>query len=400
VGLERLLAGRTQNMASNAIREILKVVSQPGMVSLAGGIPAPESFPLERIERLAENVLRSYGSQALQYDLTEGFVPLREALVDYLVRVNVEASAEKVITTSGSQGALDALGKVLISPGDRVAVEAPTYLGAISAFNPYQPDYVLLETDDEGVIPGSLERCLAEERVAFVYLVPTFQNPSGRTLTKDRRREVAEIISRHDALLIEDDPYHELRYRGERLPAVHSWAPDNVVYLGTFSKILAPGFRVGFAVAPEPIRYWLVVAKQGTDLHTSTFSQALCAEYLRSGDLDRHLPEIRELYRPRRDAMITAMQQSFPEWMRWSDPDGGMFIWAESDLKLDFRKVYDQAVSQGVAFVPGTYFYAHDGEGLATMRLNFTMSDPDELRAAVGTLGEVLVQAGRASVPR
>ena len=390
MSLERLLAERTHHIQSNAIREILKVVSQPGMVSLAGGIPASESFPLPAITELEQRVMERYGPLAFQYDLTEGFVPLREALVDYVARAEVHTDAEQLIVTSGSQGALDSLGKILITPGDRVAVEAPTYLGALSAFNPYGPEYVQLATDDDGAVPESLEEHLRQGPVKVAYLVPTFQNPGGRTLTLDRRRAFARIAAEHDLLLIEDDPYRELRYRGESLPSIHSFAPDNVVYLGTFSKVFAPGFRVGFAVAPEVVRRWMVLAKQGTDLHTSTFSQAICAEYLSSGELERHLPRIVEIYRPRRDAIVDAMETHFPAWMRWSDPDGGMFIWAETDRDVDTVTLYNEAVAQNVAFVPGRFFYANPDDGRATMRLNFTMNDPEQISAAVEKLGALL----------
>ena len=253
-----LLAGRTQRMGASAIREILKVVSQPGMTSLAGGIPAPASFPMEIIGKLSSAVLETYASSAFQYDHTEGFPPLREALVGHLAAKGVNATAEQVLVTSGSQGALDAIGKLLISKGDRVAVEAPTYLGALQAFNPYEPDYLRLATDGDGVIPESLDEVLRAQRVKFVYLVPTFQNPTGRTLPLERRRRIAEILRRHDALLFEDDPYSDLRYRGEAPPTIQSMAPEHVVYAGTLSKTFAPGLRIGFLVAPEAIRRWLV----------------------------------------------------------------------------------------------------------------------------------------------
>lgn len=390
--LENLLSERTRLIQSNAIREILKVVSQPGMVSLAGGIPAPESFPLPAIADLERAVMDRYGSLAFQYDLTEGFVPLRDALVGYVARASVSTTSEQVVVTSGSQGALDTLGKILITPGDRVAVEAPTYLGALSAFNPYGPEYVQLATDEEGMVPESLEEQLRHGPIKLVYLVPTFQNPGGRTLTLRRRKEIGRIVAENDLLLVEDDPYRELRYRGDALPAIHSFAPDNVVYLGTFSKVFAPGFRVGFAVAPEVVRRWMVLAKQGTDLHTSTYSQALCAEYLSSGELERHLPEIVEIYRPRRDAMISALEACFPPWMQWSDPDGGMFIWARTDSDLDTLKLYDDAVARKVAFVPGRFFFANPDDGRATMRLNFTMNNPEQITDAVHTLGELLAE--------
>ena len=385
---EHLLAARTRRIQDNAIREILKVVSRPGMISLAGGIPAPDSFPMEILGELSAAVIEKYGSGAFQYDCTEGFPPLREALSAHLERKGVAASPKEILIASGSQGVLDALGKVLIGRGERVAVEAPTYLGAISAFNPYGPEYVRLETDDDGVIPEALDRILASGGVKFVYLVPTFQNPTGRTIPLSRRREIARILRTHDALLVEDDPYSDLRYRGEAPPPVKRLAPERVVYIGTLSKILAPGLRIGFCAAPPLLREWLVRVKQGTDLHTSTFNQAMAAEYLSGGHLERHLPEILSLYRPRQEAMLAALGDFFPETVRWSRPEGGMFIWAEAQAGTDMEAVYHRAVARNTAFVPGRYFYAHPGEGRETMRLNFTMADPEKIHRAVRILGE------------
>lgn len=387
---QNLLAARTEGMTASAIREILKVVSQPGMISLAGGIPAPQSFPMDQIEELTAVVLRKYGSQAFQYDQTEGFLPLRAALVDHLQQKGITATREQIIISSGSQGALDAIGKILIGKGDKIAVESPTYLGALQAFNPYEPTYIGMETDDEGLIPESLEEVLNRNKIKFVYLVPTFQNPTGRTLPLERRQQVAEILKRHDALLFEDDPYGDLRYQGETLPSIQSMAPDHVVYAGTLSKVFAPGLRVGYLVGPELIRDWLVLSKQGVDLQTSTFTQALAAEYLAGGYLKEHLPRIIELYRPRQRTMLEAMENYFPKEFRWSHPDGGMFIWAEGPKGFDLTSAYQKAIQRNVAFVPGRYFYAQPDTGLETMRLNFTMYDEQTLESAVETLGQVL----------
>ncbi len=390
MGFEHLLAERTHNMAASAIREILKVVSRPGLVSLAGGIPAPESFPMDIMGALTERVLGKYGPAAFQYDATEGFAPLRDQLVGHLQLRGITARVEDICMASGSQGVLDALAKVLISPGDGVAVESPTYLGAIQAFNPYQPEYVSLATDDEGILPESLEACLGAGGIKVVYLVPTFQNPTGRTLGLDRRRRVAELIQRHNVLLIEDDPYSALRYRGNPLPAIHTFAPEHVVYVGTFSKILAPGLRVGFCVAPDPIGRWVVLAKQGNDLHTSTFNQALAAEYLAGGHLQRHLPRIIDLYRPRHRAMLSALENYFPRGFSWSNPDGGMFVWVTGPRGMDMKIVYRQALEKNTAIVPGEYFYAQSGCGAETMRLNFTMCGEERIDDAIRILAGVV----------
>lgn len=387
---KHLLADRTQRMSASAIREILKVVSQPGMISLAGGIPAPESFPMEIIDQLTRTVLKKYGSSAFQYDLTEGFMPLRKALVTHLSNRGVCTEAERITISSGSQGALDGIGKLLISKGDKVAVEAPTYLGALQAFNPYEPDYVRMDTDDDGLIPESLDDVLSNNDIKFTYLVPTFQNPTGRTLPLERRKQVADILRKHQALLFEDDPYGELRFSGKPLPTIQSLAPEHVVYAGTLSKTFAPGLRIGYLVAPEFISHWLVLSKQGVDLHTSTFNQALAAEYLDGGYLQTHLPKIIELYRPRQQAMLKALERYFPKEFHWAHPEGGMFIWVEGPKGFNLENAYIKAVSRNVAFVPGRYFYSHPGEGLETMRLNFTMFDEETLAQAIKTLGEVL----------
>ncbi len=317
-------------------------------------------------------------------------MPLRQALVNHLQQKGITATSEQIIISSGSQGALDAIGKILIGAGDKVAVEAPTYLGALQAFNPYEPTYIGMETDDEGLIPESLEEVLSRNEIKFIYLVPTFQNPTGRTLPLKRRQQVADILKRHDALLFEDDPYGDLRYCGEALPSIQSMAPEHVVYAGTLSKIFAPGLRVGYLVGPKLIRDWLVLSKQGVDLQTSTFTQALAAEYLMGGYAKDHLPRIIELYRPRRQAMLDAMDSFFPEEFRWSQPDGGMFIWAEGPQGYDLNSAYEKAIANNVAFVPGRYFYAQPGAGLETMRLNFTMFDEQTLADAIAVLGRVL----------
>jgi 2-aminoadipate transaminase len=274
-----------------------------------------------------------------------------------------------------------------------VAVEAPTYLGALQAFNPYQPEYVRMDTDEDGLIPASLEKILQSGGIKFVYLVPTFQNPTGRTIGMERRREIAKIVKKYNALLVEDDPYSILRYRGNAIAPIKTLAPAHVVYVSTLSKVFAPGLRIGFCVAPELIRKWLVIVKQGIDLHTSTFNQALAAEYLTGGYLERHLPNIIKLYRPKQEAMLAAMDRYFPDGFSWSKPEGGMFLWAEGPQGLDMEKVYWKAVERKTAFVPGKYFYTQKGEGLETMRLNYTMADEKAIDRAIGILAEVIREA-------
>ncbi len=391
---EQLLSQRTSAMQRNPIREILRAVGQPGMISLAGGIPAPESFPIEELYRINEIVLDRYGAAALQYDLTEGFAPFREALAGYLAKKGIDAKPEQLLVFNGSQSVLDTLGKVLISPGDVIALESPSYLGAISAFSSYQPEYVSIETDDDGIIPKSLERVLDQHAIKFVYLVTTFQNPTGSTLSLQRRHEIAAIVKERNALIVEDDPYSDLRYRGEALPPLQSFAPENTVYASTLSKIFAPGLRLGFCLAPPLISEWLYTAKQGADLHSNTYAQALATEYICGGFIERQVPKIIELYRPRQEAMLAAMEQHFPPEYRWTKPEGGMFIWVEGPPGVDAEQVYWKAVERKVAFVPGKFFYINPDDGLATMRLNFTRADEATIERAIAVLGKVLQEFG------
>ena len=399
---EAVLAQRTRHMGASAIREILKVASRPGMISLAGGIPAAESFPMEIIHQITATVLERYGPDALQYDLTEGFPPLRDALAHYLKPKGIVTPGEALLISSGSQGVLDGLGKILIDGGSRVAVETPTYLGALQAFTPYEPRYVQIETDEQGMLPDALEAALARGPLTFIYLVPNFQNPTGRTLSQARREAIAEIIQRSNTLLVEDDPYGDLRYRGESAAPLKALAPDHVVYISTLSKVFAPGLRIGFCLAPEPIRSWLVLAKQGVDLHTSTFNQAMAAEYLNAGHLQRHLPRIIELYRPRQRAMLEAMERFFPASFTWTRPDGGMFVWVQGPRGMEMQAVNRRAVDRGVAFVPGTFFFARPGDGRQTLRLNYTLADEPTLIRAIQILGTVFeaTLAGQLSVQK
>lgn len=382
-------AERTERMESSIIREILKVVGQPGMISLAGGLPSPDAFPVELVRELGAKVLDTWGSVPLQYAASEGFAPLREAISDYLKPKLPYTDAEQILVINGSQQVLDLVAKLMINPGDKIAVEAPTYLGAIQAFNPYQPEYAEMESDAEGLVPESLEEVIKREHPKFVYLVPTFQNPTGKTIGKERRRKIAEIVRKYDILVIEDDPYGAIRYRGEEQPTIASMAPDQVIYSGTFSKTFAPGLRLGYVSAPERIFRWLVKAKQSTDLHTSTYSQALAALYLREGHMSRQIPKIIELYRPKQEAMLEALKAYFPKSFFFTQPEGGMFVWAEGPEGFDSLACYEKAIEKKVAYVPGRFFYTREGDGLGTMRLNFTNSSVEQIHTALKVLGEL-----------
>lgn len=386
--INSLLATRTAGIKPSPIRELMKFGINPNIVSLGGGLPSPDSFPLDLIKQLTETVLNKYGSAALQYDLTEGFIPLRKALIDYCKSNGVEGGMDNIYVTTGSQGFLDALGKVFVSPGDLVVVEGPTYLAALQAMNAYGAKYIQMDMDDEGLLPESLERILKTTKIKFIYTIPTFQNPSGKTLGLERRKQVAEIIKKYDAMLIEDDPYSALRYCGEKQPTIKSMAPDNVIYVSTFSKIFAPGLRLGFYVAPEPFGRWMSLVKQGVDLNSCTYAQALAAEYLLGGYLDNQIKKIVSLYKPKLEVMNKALEDYFPEEYKFMKPDGGMFMWVQGPNTIDMEDIFKISLSKNVGFVPGKFFYPNQEDGLGTMRLNFTNGTPEQLTHAVKIIGE------------
>jgi 2-aminoadipate transaminase len=388
---------RTKGIKSSAIRELLKITQRPEVISFAGGLPAPEVFPIDRFRAACERVLAASGPAALQYSATEGFTPLREMIAHNLRRYGILASVENVMLTSGSQQALDLIGKLLINAGDRVLVEAPTYLGALQAFNVYQSDYVSVPIDDDGLRTDLLERAL-RTGVKFMYILPNFQNPAGTTLSEGRRHELVLLADRYGVPIIEDDPYGQLRYEGEHLsPLVvldrenlrrdNGYSIGNVIYLSTFSKTLAPGIRLGWIVAPPDVITKLVQLKQGADLHTSTFNQMVAYEVARDGFLDEHVKHIRQVYRERRDVMLAALQEFFPTDCRWTHPHGGLFLWVTLPEGLDMQKLFQSALEQNVAFVPGDSFYANNGrEGSRHMRLNFSNAKPEMIREGIRRL--------------
>lgn len=377
-------------MEYSALSELLRVTDNPKIISLAGGLPAPESFPLKIIEKLNGLVLKKHSETAFQYGPTGGAKILREQIAIWLRERNMDVTADTIGITSGSQGALDTIGKIFINKGDIIAVESPTYIGAIDAFAPYEPKYAEIKTDDEGVIPESLDQILKTKKIKFVYLVPTFQNPTGRTISWERRKQIAKIIKKYDALLIEDDPYNSLRYRGAAVDPIQTMIPDNAVYLCTFSKVLAPGLRIGFYCAPKDIDNLMVAAKQSVDLHTSSYGQYLAAEYLKTGDLIKHLPKILKIYKSRQEAMFAALKKYFPSTFSWTNPEGGMFLWIVGPKNFDAVKLYWNAIKDNVAFVPGTYFFTTPGVGKNTMRLNFTNVSETQINVAIKKLSEVI----------
>ncbi len=392
-------AQRTKGLKSSAIRELLKFTQRPEVISFAGGLPAPEVFPAERFQEACQKVLQEKPHLALQYGATEGYEPLREMVARHIARYGIKAKSENVLITSGSQQALDLIGKLLINPGDRVLVEAPTYLGALQAFNVYGADYVSVPSDDDGLRSDRLEDPL-RSGPKFMYVLPNFQNPGGTTLSEGRRHELVLLADKYGIPIVEDDPYGQLRYEGEHLtPLVvldrenlrrdQGYSIGNVLYLSTFSKTLAPGLRLGWIVAPPDVIAKLVQLKQGADLHSSTFVQMVAYEVARDNFLDEHVKLIRSVYRERRDVMLDALSQYFPPEVTWTKPMGGLFLWVTLPQGADADKLFEAAVRENVAFVPGDCFYApngHSGEGRRHMRLNFSAAAPDQIREGIRRL--------------
>jgi 2-aminoadipate transaminase len=390
------LSAATETITSSAIRDLLHLTVQPEMISFAGGLPAPQCFPSEELTAAAERVLTEQPLAALQYGPTEGHAPLRQLLAGRMANQGMAVSVEQLLITSGSQQALDLLGKLLIDEGATVLVEQPTYLGALQAWRPYRPRFVSLPMDDDGLLPAAVEQALATgPRPRFLYTVSSFQNPTGVTLSVERRQALIAIAARYGLPIIEDDPYGELRYSGERPPtlaaldiAAHGEL-RHVVYLSTFSKVLAPGLRVGWALLPAPLTDKFVQAKQGLDLHSSSLSQLVAYEASRNGLIDRHLPTIIATYGARRDAMLAALAQHMPPHVSWTQPEGGMFLWLRLPAEMDSAAILRRAIAEQVAFVPGATFHA-DGSGANTMRLNFSHAAPDRIREGVARLGRAL----------
>ena len=390
-------AQRMLGVKSSAIRELLKVTQKPEIISFGGGLPAPDVFPVQRFQEACHKVLSEQGAQALQYGTSEGYQPLREMIAHNMARYGIVASADNVLITSGSQQALDLIGKLLINRGDRVLLEAPTYLGALQAFNAYGAQYVPVPVDEDGLVTEQLDVNL-RTGPKFMYVLPNFQNPAGVTLSEGRRHQLILLADKYGIPIVEDDPYGQLRYEGEHIPPLvvldrenlrrdNGFTLGNVIYLSTFSKTLAPGIRLAWIVAPEDVITRLVQLKQAVDLHTSTFSQYVAYEVARDGFLDQHVKLIRQVYRERRDAMLQALRDYFPHEVTWTHPRGGLFLWVTMPQGTDSQSLLRAALAENVAFVPGDSFYANNGhEGGRHMRLNFSFSQPEQIREGIRRL--------------
>jgi 2-aminoadipate transaminase len=386
------MARRAEKMNPSVIREILKVTEKPGIISFAGGLPSPLTFPIDAMREASERVLRDDGKAALQYAASEGYAPLREWVAQDLLKQGMKVSPDQVLITTGSQQGLDLVAKILIDAGSRILVETPTYLGALQAFTPMEPIAVGVQSDDHGVDAADLRAKVGTgaDKARFVYLLPNFQNPTGRTMTEERRAAVAQVAVECGLPIIEDNPYGDLWFDAPPAPSLSSRHPEGSVYLGSFSKILAPGLRLGYLVAPKALYPKLLQAKQAADLHTPSFNQRVVAEVLKDGFIDRHVPTIRALYKQQCEAMLAALDREMAGLgLSWNRPVGGMFLWVQLPQGLKAIPLLDKAVEKGVAFVPGSAFYA-GAANESTLRLSFVTATVDQINTGMAALATAI----------
>jgi 2-aminoadipate transaminase len=386
------MARRAEKMNPSVIREILKVTEKPGIISFAGGLPSPLTFPIDAMREASERVLRDDGKAALQYAASEGYAPLREWVAQDLLKQGMNVSPDQVLITTGSQQGLDLVAKILIDAGSRILVETPTYLGALQAFTPMEPIAVGVNSDDHGVDADDLRAKVGTgaDKARFVYLLPNFQNPTGRTMTEERRAAVAQVAVETGLPIIEDNPYGDLWFDAPPAPSLSSRHPEGSVYLGSFSKILAPSLRLGYLVAPTALYPKLLQAKQAADLHTPSFNQRVVAEVLKDGFIDRHVPTIRALYKQQCEAMLAALDREMAGLgLTWNRPVGGMFLWVQLPKGLKAIPLLDKAVEKGVAFVPGSAFYA-EGADENTLRLSFVTATVDQINTGMAALATAI----------
>jgi 2-aminoadipate transaminase len=384
------MARRAAKMNPSVIREILKVTEKPGIISFAGGLPSSKTFPVSEFTAACTEVLTSEPQAALQYAASEGFAPLRQMVAD---RLPWNVDPDQVLITTGSQQGLDLVAKILIDADSRVLVETPTYLGALQAFTPMEPEVMSVASDDEGIDIADLAAKVGSgaSKARFLYVLPNFQNPTGRTMSEARRAALVAKAAELDLPLIEDNPYGDLWFDTPPPAPLTARNPDGCIYLGSFSKVLAPGLRLGFIVAPKAVYPKLLQAKQAADLHSPGFNQRMIAEVMKDGFLDRHIPTIRALYKGQRDAMLAALKKDMPADVTWNSPLGGMFLWARLPEGMNAQDLLPKAVDKGVAFVPGAAFYNDHGDP-RTMRLSFVTPDGDEIRKGVAALATAIAE--------
>ena len=388
--MNRLFAPRMRSIPKSFIREILKVTENPNVISFAGGLPNPRFFPVEAIARAASDVLSGVDTSALQYSTTEGYRPLREYIAQrYHQKKGLTVSADEILITNGSQQGLDLIGKVFIGKGDAIAIERPGYLGAIQAFSVYEPQFHMVPLLEDGVDVDRLRGILNGQPAKLFHTVINFQNPSGISYSQGKREELAELFGRYNTILVEDDPYGELRFTGTEPTSLWSRLNGKAILLGSFSKTIAPGLRLGWICAERDIMDQLVVAKQAGDLHSNSFCQRMVYRYLQSNDVDQHIATIIAAYKQQRDTMVAAIEEYFPAEVRFTRPEGGMFLWVTLPEQLSALELFEHAVKENVAFVPGTPFFVNGG-GTHCLRLNFSNADEDKIEEGIKRLGRII----------
>jgi 2-aminoadipate transaminase len=383
------ISSHVASLEANIIREILKITTKPGIISFAGGLPAPELFPLEKLQEISKLVIEKYKSNCFQYSLSRGIPQLRELVAQRATNRGTPSDIENILITSGAQQAIELLARAFIEPGDYVLVENPTYLGALQAFNYYQARYATVEMDDHGMIIDQVEEKILKYRPKLIYTVSNFQNPTGITLSAERRKELVTLAAEHDVPVMDDNPYGEIRFAGERVPTLKSMGGNEVVALRTFSKSVAPGFRVGWMNGPKSIIEQFEKVKQCVDLHSNTFGQYVLYEFVSAGYLEPQIERIIADYRVKRNLMLKMMEEHFPGEAKWTRPEGGMFVWVELPAHVSTRELLNKAIEKNVAFVYGQPFYPY-GEGENTMRLNFSTPTPDQIKEGMERLGTVI----------
>jgi 2-aminoadipate transaminase len=396
--LSKHFSERAKELRASEVRELLKLLQMPDMISFAGGFPNPETFPAELIRRIVDDVLKKDGPQALQYGITEGYMPLREAVAERMKKKGMKVSEENVLIVSGSQQVIDLTGKIFIDPKDTVVVTAPTYLTALTGWALYQPTFESMPLDE-----NNMRMDVFEERMkklakranppVIVYALPNFQNPTGVTMPEKSRKKLVELASEYDFLVLEDDPYGELRYRGEHIPPIKAFDDENrVIYMSSFSKILAPGLRIGWVVADTEILKKLVIAKQSADVCANVLGQRIAHEYIVRGHVDVHVEKIKSIYSRKMSTMLSGMDEMMPEGISWTRPEGGMFLWVTLPEGMDSAELLKKALKKRVAFVTGKAFYVDPKDGSSTLRLNFTHPSDDMITEGLRRLGSVLNQ--------
>ena len=394
--IERLYSDRAGKMRKSVIRELLKVAQDPDIISFAGGLPNPKSFPIQDLTSIINTVMKNHGNEALQYGTTQGLNSLRESLAERACKDGIkDATSENIIVTNGSQQALDAVGKIFLNPGDTAIVGLPTYLGGINAFKSYESNLTGIPLDQDGMRVDILEDTIKDMKTEdivpkFIYVVPTFQNPAGVVMPEKRRKQLIDVANEYDLVIIEDDPYGKLGYDIDHIKPIKAFDDEGrVIYMSTFSKILSPGFRLAWTVASKELTRKMVICKQALDLCTNTFTQFIANEFMRQGSLDLHILKICEMYKPKRDLMINAMETYFPEGYICNKPKGGMFAWVTLPEGIDTETMFLDAIKNKVAYVHGKAFHV-DGGGAQSLRLNFSYSSNDQIEEGIKRLGNVI----------